>query len=110
LPSLILLTDYMRHCIVCIRTTWTTCQDLPTRFIKNINDTLAEEMTVGVVAALFHLAVSGDCFAPVKEWLTSELSDRVNFPYLQSGQTSSHCNTGLQKMGSGRHFWISENR
>lgn len=56
---------------------WRSAQDLPSKFIRNINETLDEECQCDWVHAAYHLIVTGNCFTPVKEWLTNELTERV---------------------------------
>jgi anaphase-promoting complex subunit 4 len=56
---------------------WRSAQDLPSKFIRNINETLEEECQCDWVHAAYHLIVTGNCFTPVKEWLINELTERV---------------------------------
>ena len=52
-------------------------QDLPSRFIRNIEETLQEKYDCTWVQAAYHLVVTGNCYPPVKEWLVDELGERV---------------------------------
>lgn len=52
-------------------------QDLPTRFIRNIEEALQEKCDCTWVQAAYHLVVTGNCYPPVKEWLVDELGERV---------------------------------
>ena len=54
-----------------------TSQDLPSRFIRNVEEALQEKGGCSWVHAAYHLAVTGNCYAPVKEWLVEELGERV---------------------------------
>ena len=54
-------------------------QDLPRRFIRNIEETLQEKMYCSWVHAAYHLVVTGNCYPSVKEWLVDELGERVRF-------------------------------
>lgn len=51
--------------------------DLPTRFLRNINESLAEgDDHADFVYAAHHLAVTGECDPKLKEWLVDEVGDR----------------------------------
>ena len=52
-------------------------QDLPSRFIRNIEDALQEKTQCSWIHAAYHLVVTGDCYPSVKEWLVDELGERV---------------------------------
>ena len=59
---------------------WSSAQDLPTKFMRNINEALEEECQCSWAHAAYHLVVTGNCFPPVKEWLVNELTERVRHP------------------------------
>lgn len=51
--------------------------DLPSRFLRNINESLAEaDPDADFSFAAHHLAVTGDCDPRVREWLVDEVGDR----------------------------------
>ncbi|KAI9849162.1 MAG: hypothetical protein M1837_005392 [Sclerophora amabilis] len=50
--------------------------DLPSRFIRNIDESLEEGYRCTFVQAAYHLVVTGNCYPPVKEWLVEELAER----------------------------------
>ncbi|KIX07275.1 uncharacterized protein Z518_01928 [Rhinocladiella mackenziei CBS 650.93] len=51
--------------------------DLPAKFLRNINESLAEEdENADFVYAAHHLAVTGDCDPRLKEWLVDEVGER----------------------------------
>jgi anaphase-promoting complex subunit 4 len=51
--------------------------DLPTRFLRNVNESLAEgDENADFVYAAHHLAVTGDCDPKLKEWLVDEVGER----------------------------------
>lgn len=51
--------------------------DLPSRFLRNINESLAEaDPDADFAFAAHHLAVTGDCEPRVREWLVDEVGDR----------------------------------
>ena len=56
---------------------WKATQELPSRFLRNINETLAEKNNRDIVQALYHSVATGHTFPAVKEWLVDELSERV---------------------------------
>lgn len=53
-------------------------QDLPSRFMRNINETLQEKSDCTWLQAAYHLVITGHCFPEVKEWLVDELGERVS--------------------------------
>ncbi|KAK5055334.1 hypothetical protein LTR84_013084 [Exophiala bonariae] len=51
--------------------------DLPSRFLRNINESLAEaDPDADFSFAAHHLAVTGDCDPRVREWLVDEVGNR----------------------------------
>ncbi|KAK4983275.1 hypothetical protein LTR50_007326 [Elasticomyces elasticus] len=61
------------RCMVCDYSTGTI---LPSRFIENINETLAENEQGTLDLNLLHLALTGDCSAVFHEWLKVDLGER----------------------------------
>ena len=57
---------------------WKATKELPGRFLRDINETLAEKDNRDIVQALYHSVATGHTFPAVKEWLVDELSERVN--------------------------------
>ena len=55
-------------------------QDLPRRFISNIEEALVEQSDHNWTQAAYHLVVTGNCQPAVKEWLVEQLGERVR-PY-----------------------------
>lgn len=53
-------------------------QELPRKFISNVEDTLKKKGDCTWVQAAYHLVVTGDCFPDVKDWLVDELGERVD--------------------------------
>ncbi|KAL8943883.1 MAG: hypothetical protein Q9216_000777 [Gyalolechia sp. 2 TL-2023] len=53
-----------------------TSQDLPSRFMRNIDEALQEKSDCTWVQAAYHLVVTGHCYPEVKEWLVDELGER----------------------------------
>ena len=58
---------------------WKSTRELPARFMAGIQEDL-EKLPKGrtIVQALFHTAVTGHVYAPVKEWLVDSLAERVS--------------------------------
>ncbi len=56
---------------------WKSSQDLPKKFIRNINESLGEKSQGTLVQAAYHLVATGHCYPVVKEWLVDELTERV---------------------------------
>ncbi|KAL8715523.1 MAG: hypothetical protein Q9220_000859 [cf. Caloplaca sp. 1 TL-2023] len=51
-------------------------QDLPSKFMRNINEALLEKSDSTWIQAAYHLVVTGHCFPEVKEWLVGDLGER----------------------------------
>ncbi|KAF9773815.1 hypothetical protein IL306_008292 [Fusarium sp. DS 682] len=57
---------------------WRNTRELPTRFLRSIESDL-ENLETGprsIVPALYHLAVTGHAYEPVREWLVESLAER----------------------------------
>ncbi|KAL9616781.1 MAG: hypothetical protein Q9160_008378 [Pyrenula sp. 1 TL-2023] len=62
-----------------IESEWRTAQDLPSRFIRNIEEDLANqegEAAMSFKIAAYHLVMTGDCPSVMKEWLLDQVGDR----------------------------------
>ncbi|KAH8665010.1 anaphase-promoting complex, cyclosome, subunit 4-domain-containing protein [Tricladium varicosporioides] len=55
---------------------WKSTQELPGRFLRNINETLTENNKGDIVQSLYHSVATGHTLPAVKEWLVDELSER----------------------------------
>ena len=54
-----------------------TAFDLPSRFLRNVNESLAEQdSSASFTTAAYHLAVTGQCDPRLKEWLVDEVGER----------------------------------
>ncbi|GME25043.1 Anaphase-promoting complex component cut20 apc4 [Neofusicoccum parvum] len=75
------LLQYLQSCLRTIIAYFHNARDLPSRFMRNINETLAEKGEGDLVQNLYHVAVTGHCPPTIKEWLVDELAEnvRVNF-------------------------------
>lgn len=71
------LLRYIQQTQVLMVNEWKSTQDLPSRFLRNINETLGETSNRDIVQALYHSVATGHTFPQVKEWLVDELADRV---------------------------------
>jgi anaphase-promoting complex subunit 4 len=56
---------------------WKATQELPRKFLRNINETLGESGNRDIVQSLYHSVATGHTFPAVREWLVDELSERV---------------------------------
>ncbi|RDL40755.1 WD40 repeat-like protein [Venustampulla echinocandica] len=70
------LLRYIHQVQMLMVTEWKSTQELPGRFLGNINETLAEKDTRNIVQALYHSVATGHTFPAVKEWLVDELQER----------------------------------
>ncbi|PQE12926.1 anaphase-promoting complex component Cut20 Apc4 protein [Rutstroemia sp. NJR-2017a BBW] len=70
------LLRYINQIQILMIAEWKTVQDLPGRFLRSINETLAEQGTRTIVEALYHSVTTGHTFPAVKEWLVDILTER----------------------------------
>jgi anaphase-promoting complex subunit 4 len=75
------LLRYIRQVQTLMAAEFHASQDLPSKFLRNINETLAEHGGWTIVPALYHQVVTGHTLPEVKEWLVDELAERVLLPY-----------------------------
>jgi anaphase-promoting complex subunit 4 len=71
------LLRYIVQTQILMQHEWKASQDLPSRFIRNIDETLEDQYHCNFEQATYHLVVTGNCYPPMKEWLTEELMERV---------------------------------
>lgn len=57
-------------------------QELPSRFMGNIDETLRELSDCNWIQIAYHLVVTGHCHPEVKEWLVDRLGERVRLGSL----------------------------
>lgn len=67
-----------------IQLEWKNTQELPGRYMRSINEDLQEKCHCDFVTAAFHLAVTGHCFEPLKEFLVDIVGERVCSYFLSS--------------------------
>jgi anaphase-promoting complex subunit 4 len=72
------LVQYVAECLLALHHHWRHANDLPSRFMEGINESLAEQQDPNLVQSLFHLSVTGDCPPTLKEWLVDILAERVS--------------------------------
>ena len=75
------LLRYIHEVQVLMVSEWKSTQDLPGKFLRNINETLAESEDRDIVQSLYHSVATGHTFPAVREWLVDELSERVSSYY-----------------------------
>lgn len=71
------LRRYLSQVQVQIASEIRTSQDLPGKFMRNIDESLRERSDCTWVQAAYHFVVTGHCYPDVKEWLVDELGERV---------------------------------
>jgi len=71
------LLRYIRQVQNQIQLEWKNAQDLPRRYIRNVNEDLQERCLSDFVTSAYHLLVTGDCFEPLKEFLVDQVGERV---------------------------------
>ena len=72
------LLRYIRQVQTLMIGEWKSTQELPAKFLRNINETLEEDGNRNIVQALYHSVATGHTFPAVKEWLVDELAERVS--------------------------------
>ncbi|VTT75823.1 unnamed protein product [Fusarium fujikuroi] len=78
LTTLQKLLRYLKQAQLHMQVEWRNTRELPTRFLRSIQGDL-ENLETGprsIVPALYHLAVTGHAFEPVREWLVESLAER----------------------------------
>ena len=75
--QLLNILRYIQEVQAHIYSEYRVSQDLPGKFMQNIDEALQEKCQCNWVHAAYHLAVTGHCYPPVKEWLVEELGERV---------------------------------
>ncbi|KAL8831838.1 MAG: hypothetical protein Q9191_000627 [Dirinaria sp. TL-2023a] len=70
------LLRYMQQVQKQIYSEFKASQDLPRRFVRNVEETLQETHDCTWTQAAYHTVVTGHCFPQVKEWLVEELGER----------------------------------
>ncbi|KAM0190912.1 hypothetical protein ACHAPI_009136 [Fusarium lateritium] len=80
LTALQKLLRYLKQAQLHMQVEWRNTRELPTRFLRSIEGDLENLETGprGIVPALYHLAVTGHAFEPVREWLVESLAERVS--------------------------------
>ncbi|KAL7784553.1 anaphase-promoting complex, cyclosome, subunit 4 domain-containing protein [Trichoderma ceciliae] len=72
------LLRYLKQISLHMQAEWKNARELPARFLRSVQGDL-EEMNSGpreIVSALFHTAITGHAYPPVKEWLIDSLAER----------------------------------
>lgn len=67
---------YITQTLQRIRTFFKHAQDLPSKFMMNISETLEEKGQGDLVTNLFHLACTGHCPTLIREWLVDDLAEQ----------------------------------
>jgi anaphase-promoting complex subunit 4 len=101
------LVQYVNECLLAISHHWSHAKELPGRFMENVNETLKENDQPSLVQSLFHLAVTGDCPATLKEWLVDILAERVRC-MIAWFENSTHIILGPQTLGSRDQPWLHQ--
>lgn len=79
------LLRYIDQVQILMGVEWEATQDLPRKFLRNINETLAEKKKDSdIVQAMYHSVTTGHTFPAVREWLVDELAERVRISPLSS--------------------------
>lgn len=68
---------YLQQSVTHLEQEWKTHTDLPSRFMRNINETLAEKNEGTLDQNMYVLAMMGQFNPTMTEWLADELAERV---------------------------------
>ena len=71
------LLRYIHQVQILMTNEWKGTQELPGKFLRDINETLGENANRTIVQALYHSVATGHTFPAVREWLVDELTERV---------------------------------
>jgi len=77
------LLRYIHQVQILMLNEWKATQELPAKFLRNINETLGEKGSRNIVQALYHSVATGHTFPAVREWLVDELTERVSHSTLR---------------------------
>jgi anaphase-promoting complex subunit 4 len=84
---------------------WTSTRELPARFMAGVQEDLEKlPKCRTIVQALYHTAVTGRVYEPVKEWLVDSLAERVRLFQTPTRVELANHPTGPQTMGQSRHI------
>lgn len=72
------LVQYVGEALLGIHHHWQHALDLPSRFMKFVNEDLQEKDNTTLAQSLLHLACTGHCPPLLKEWLVDTLAERVS--------------------------------
>jgi anaphase-promoting complex subunit 4 len=76
------LLRYIKQVQAHIVQEWTTSQDLPAKYMRNINEELTDKHSCDFVTAAYHLLVTGDCYETMKAFLVDQVGERVSWRCL----------------------------
>jgi anaphase-promoting complex subunit 4 len=93
------LLRYIHHAQTVLVSEWKVTQELPAKFLRNINETLNETSNRNIVQALYHSVATGHTFPGVRDWLVDELAERVSWVHRSSRGAYLLMSSGSQAMG-----------
>ena len=82
---------YMQQVQKQIYSEFKASQDLPRRFVRNVEEALQETHDCTWMQAAYHTVVTGHCFPQVKEWLVDEMGERVRNSNLIWSTKAAEC-------------------
>lgn len=82
------LLRYLKQAQLHMKVEWKNTRELPSRFLRSVEGDLAKRPSGPnkIVPALYHTAVTGHAYEPVREWLLESLTERV-----RRGQCAPPC-------------------
>ena len=75
--QLLNLLRYIKEIQAQIHGEFQNSQDLPNRFMRNVDEALQETKHCSWPVAAYHCICTGHCYLAMKKWLVDELGDRV---------------------------------
>ncbi|KAF3481127.1 uncharacterized protein GIQ15_03886 [Arthroderma uncinatum] len=70
------LLRYIKQVQTQIHLEWKTAREVPIRYLRVVSEELQEQCNCDFVTATYHLIVTGDCFPPLKEFLSIVIGER----------------------------------
>lgn len=92
LTTLQTLLRYFKQAQLHMTVEWKNARELPSRFLRSVQEDL-QNMETGprdIIAALYHTAVTGHAYGPVKEWMVDTLGDRVSLTSINERRTQTN--------------------
>lgn len=98
------LLRYIHQVQLLMAAEFKSTQDLPSRFLANVGETLSGQGQMNIKEAMYHSVATGHTLPVVREWLVDELAERVCAPADVQTITLT-ISVGSQALGQISHDW-----